>query len=154
MVPIEVRVPAPTIAIVPTHVDLGVISRGELFTNRAALEVQNRGKGRADCQIEGNPPWLFLDPQRFVCPPGQTQVVEMVGRVDLLPTEQPDHRTILRVSVEGDRPHQVVVSVRMTDRETRRSRLGPAVAIGFATLILIGAITWFVATVLVPLLGL
>jgi hypothetical protein len=152
VVPIEVRVPAPTITVAPTHIDLGIVSRKELFTNRAALEIRNRGQGRADCQIGGNPPWLFLDPQRFTCPPGQTQTVDMVGRVDLLPTEGTIHRATLQVHAEGDRPQQVEVEVKLGDQSARRSGIGSALTIAFATLLLLGAIAWFVFWVL-PALG-
>lgn len=147
-VPIEVHVPAPAIAVRPVHVDLGTVSRKELFTGRGRLEVENAGKGRADCQIEGNPPWLFLDPQRFVCLPGQTQTVDMVGRVDLLPAEGAIHVATLQVNVEGNRPQQVEVEVKIAGQGAQRARLGAALALAFATLILIGAIAWFVFQVL------
>jgi serine/threonine protein kinase len=147
-VPIEVHVPAPAIAVRPAHVDLDTVSRKELFTGRGMLEIENRGKGRADCQIEGNPPWLFLDPQRFVCPPGQTQTVDMVGRVDLLPAEGTVHVATLRVSAEGGKPQQVEVEVKIAGQGARRASLGSTLAIAFATLILLGAIAWFVFRVL------
>jgi hypothetical protein len=148
VIPVEVRVPVPAITVTPTHIDLSAASRKELFTSRGTLAVENRGRGRADCQVTGNPPWLFLDPQRFSCPPGETQVVEMVGRVDLLPAERADHRATLQISVEGDRPHQVEVVARFGGTGTRRTRLGPVLAIGFAALVLLGAIVWFVLQVL------
>jgi serine/threonine protein kinase len=148
VVPVEVRVPAPAVTVTPAHIDLSAVSRKELFTERGALTVENRGRGRADCQIEGSPSWLFLDPQRFSCPPGQTQVVEMVGRVDLLPAERADHRATLQISVEGEGPRQVEVVARIAGNDTRRGRLGPVLAIGFAALVLLGAITWFVFQVL------
>jgi serine/threonine protein kinase len=147
-VPIEVHVPAPTVAVRPVHIDLGTVSRSELFTGRGMLEIDNRGKGRADCQIEGNPPWLFLDPQRFVCPPGHTQTVDMVGRVDLLPAEGSVHVATLRINVEGGRAQQVEVEVKIAGQGAQRGRLGAALAIAFATLILLGAIAWFVFRVL------
>ncbi|MFN2156778.1 MAG: protein kinase domain-containing protein [Anaerolineae bacterium] len=147
-VSIEVRVPAPAIVVRPVRVNLGTVSRKELFTGRATLEIENTGKGRADCQIEGNPPWLFLDPQRFVCPPGQTQTVDMVGRVDLLPAEGTAHKATLQINAEGERPQQVEVEVKIAGQGTRRGRLGAVLAIAFATLILLGAIAWFVFQVL------
>jgi len=142
-IPIEVRVPAPLITISPMHVELATTSRRELHTTRGKLEIHNRGRGRADCQIEGNPGWLFLDPQRFTCPPGARRVVEMVGRADLLPSQDTSHHATLQVNVEGSRPQNVQVSVRTRESQKKQGGLGTVVAIGCASLILLGAIVFF-----------
>jgi serine/threonine protein kinase len=133
---------SPTIHITPAQIDLGTASHRQLFTEQAAFEVRNSGQVPAHCQIEGNPPWLVLDPTRFACPPGRAQVVELVGRVDLLPTEGTRHAATLQVRVEGAGEQQVQVRVR-----TRGSRVGSFVMIGLATLILLGAIIWFVVQI-------
>jgi serine/threonine protein kinase len=152
-IPIEVRVPAPLITVSPLHVELTTTSRKELFTTRGEIEIRNRGRGRADCQIEGNPSWLFLDPQRFTCLPGQARVVEMVGRADLLPSQDVAHHATLEINVEGSRPQNVQVSVRPGAGRNRESKLGTVVTIGCASLFLLGAIVFFlVMTGVIPIL--
>jgi serine/threonine protein kinase len=146
-IPIEVRVPAPVVTISPMHIELVMTSRKELFTTRGEVEVRNRGRGRADCQIEGNPPWLFLDPQRFTCLTGQSRLVEMVGRADLLPAGDTAHRATLEVSIEGSLPQSVQVTVRTRQDTKRGSKLGTFVAIGCALLFLLGAVVFFLAMV-------
>jgi hypothetical protein len=140
--------PAPRVTVAPTGIDLGTAARRTLFTDRASFQVTNRGAGRADCQIREAPSWLFLDPQRFICQPGQTLVVEMVGRVDLLPAEGTTHNAVLQVDVEGGRTHQVRVTVRKGKQKGKQSTAGAYAAIAFASLVLLGAITWFVIWVL------
>jgi serine/threonine protein kinase len=136
----------------PTHIDLVAASRRELFTSRGAFTVENPGRARADCEITGHPAWLILDPQRFSCPPGGAQEIEMVGRIDLLPPEGVSHRATLQVRIEGDTSRQVEVVARISGEREQRTRLGPLVAIAFATLVLLGALAWFVFWVL-PALG-
>jgi serine/threonine protein kinase len=145
---VEVRVPPPRVDIVPMQVDLGTVPRKGLFTERGSFEVRNSGKSRADCQIQGNPPWLVLDPVRFTCSPDETRVVELVGRVDLLPKEAKQHRATLQIDIEGRHPRQVQVTVGKPSGKAQDSRLGSFVMIGGAALILLAAIVWFVLTVL------
>jgi serine/threonine protein kinase len=147
-VPIEVRVPPPLLDIAPMQIDLGAVSRGQLFTKRAAFKVRNIGKSRAVCQVQADTPWLVLNPKRFTCMPGQTQMVELVGRGDLLPSQGDSHETTLHLDVEGGYPRQVQVSLDI--RRTGR-RIASFVMIGSAALVLLGAIAWFFVTVL-PLL--
>jgi serine/threonine protein kinase len=147
-VPIEVRVPPPLLDIAPMQIDLGAISRGQLFTRRATFKVRNIGKSRAVCQVQADTPWLVLDPKRFTCMPGQTQVVELVGRGDLVPAQGDRHETTLHLDVEGGYARQVQVSLDI--RRTGR-RIASFVMIGSAALVLLGAIVWFFVTVL-PLL--
>ncbi len=147
--PSTVGAPMPRpITVDPTHIDLVAASRKELFTSRGTVTVENPGQARADCQITDNPPWLILDPQRFICPPGGAQEVKMVGRIDLLPPEGADHRATLQIRVEGGTSRQVEVTARISGTRARNSRVGPIVAIGFATLVLLGALTWFVLQIL------
>ena len=124
-----------------------MISRKELFTTRGEVEVRNRGRGRADCQIKGNPSWLFLDPQRFTCLAGQSRVVEMVARTDLLPDRDVAHRAMFEVDIEGARLQTVQVTVRTGQEEKRGGMLGTFVAIGCALLFLLGAVLFFLAMV-------
>jgi serine/threonine protein kinase len=146
-IPIQVRVPPPAITITPTQIDLGKVRRKDLYTDKGAFEIRNRGAGRADCRIVGHPAWLILDPQRFTCPTGQTQVVELVGRADLLP-EGPRHTATLQVEIEGAGRRQVQVVVQCTAKKKAPSRAGAAIAIGSAVVILLGTIVWFVLQVL------
>jgi serine/threonine protein kinase len=147
-IPVEVRVPPPLLDITPMQVDLGAVSQRQLYTRPATFKVKNIGKSRADCQIHGDVPWLVLDPTRFTCLPGQTQVVELVGRMDLASPQQERHETTLHLDVQGgySRQVQVLFGVRRAGR-----RVVSAVMIGSAVVILIGAIFWFVVSVL-PLL--
>jgi len=145
-IPVEVKVPPPIVDISPTRIELGVLSSKELFTERASFVVQNRGEIRAECQIEGNPLWLVLAPSRFTCMPGQKQVVELVGRADKLPAQEQERSATLHVQVKGIRPRQVQVVVK--SRADKKSRLASFLMIGCATLILLGAIIWFLVTVL------
>ena len=145
-IPIEVKVPPPVVDVVPAQIELRIVSSRELFTERASFEVQNRGAGRAECQIEGSPPWLVLDPLKFVCLPGRKQVVELVGRVDKLPAQETERRATLHVQVRGARAHQVQVVAR--PRTAKKGHLISFVMIGCATLILLGAIVWFLVAVL------
>jgi hypothetical protein len=80
--------------------------------------------------------------------PGETQVVELTGRTDLLPPQESGHETLLHLEVEGGYSRQVQVSLRT--RQTGR-RVASVVMIGSAVMVLLGAIAWFVITVL-PLL--
>ena len=149
-IPVQVRVPPPAITITPTQIDLGKVRRKDLYTDKGAFELRNRGAGRADCQIVGNPAWLILDPQRFTCTPGKTQVVELVGRADLLPAGE-RHTATLQIEIEGTGTRQVQVVVQSGTEPKARSRAGAAIAIGSAVVILLGTIVWFVLQVL-PLL--
>jgi serine/threonine protein kinase len=147
-VPIEVRIPPPLLDIAPMQIDLGTISRNRVLTSKATFKVQNIGKSRAACQIQADAPWLVLDPTRFTCLPGETQVVDLAGRTDLVPAQGDRHKTTLHLDVEGGYPRQVQVSlaVRQTGHHIRST-----IMIGSALAILLGAIAWFVLTVL-PLL--
>jgi hypothetical protein len=147
-VPIEVRIPPPLLDIAPMQIDLGTISRNRVLTSKATFKVQNIGKSRAACQIQADAPWLVLDPTRFTCLPGETQVVDLAGRTDLVPAQGDRHKTTLHLDVEGGYPRQVEVSlaVRQTGHHIRST-----IMIGSALAILLGAIAWFVLTVL-PLL--
>jgi serine/threonine protein kinase len=147
-IPVEVRVPPPLLDIRPMEVDLGTVSQKEIFTRRGMFKVENIGKSRAICQIDVGAPWLVLDPYRFTCLPGQTQTVELVGRRDLAPPQGERHSTTLQLNVEGGYSRQVQVSFGI--RQTRRSVVS-AVMIGSAIVVLMGAIFWFVVSVL-PLL--
>jgi serine/threonine protein kinase len=144
-IPIQVRVPPPLLDITPMQVDLGLVSRQRLFTDRATFKVQNIGKSRAVCQIVANAPWLVIDPLRFTCMPGETQVVELTGRTDLMLPGQDGQETMLLLEVEGGYSRQVQVSV-----GTRQSgsRVTSYVLVGSAVVLLLGAIAWFVAVVL------
>jgi serine/threonine protein kinase len=147
-VPVEVRVPPPLLKITPMQIDLGTISRNQVLTSKATFKVQNIGKSRAVCQIQADAPWLVLDPTRFICVPGQTQTVDLAGRTDLVPAQGDRHKTTLHLDVEGGYPRQVQVSLAV--RQVR-SRVRSVVMVGSALAILVGAIAWFVLTVL-PLL--
>jgi hypothetical protein len=148
-IPVEVRVPPPQVKITPMQIDLGTLEPRQLLTERASFSVQNSGASRAVCRIEGKPPWLVVDPVRFTCLPGKTQVIEMVGRVDLLPPEADKHSATLQIEIEGRHPRQVQVTVRTKRGQARgSSRLASTVMIGCATVILLAAIVWFVLQVL------
>jgi serine/threonine protein kinase len=152
-IPIEVRVPAPLVSVTPLRIELNKGSRRELFTSRGEFEVRNGGQGRADCRITGAPEWLFLDPQRFTCLPGQPRVVEMVGRADLLPGDEPTPSATLQIDVEGGRTHTVQVTVQSDTARTRGNKLGTFVAIGCASIVLLGAIFFLLAMVgVIPIL--
>jgi serine/threonine protein kinase len=148
-IPVVARVPPPQVDITPMQIDLGVVSRSKMLTRTASFKVHNRGPSRADCRIEGYPSWLILDPLRFTCRPGQTQVVELAGRVDMVPAGQDTHSVTLQVEIEGRHPRQVQVTL-----ETRSGagRIVSLAAVGFAVLVLLGAIVWFIVTVL-PLIA-
>ena len=152
-IPVEVRIPPPLLDIAPMQVDLGAVPRGQLLTRQATFQVRNIGQSRAVCQIQVDVPWLVLNPTRFTCLPGQTQVVELAGRRDLAPPRQERSETTLHLDVEGGYSRQVQVSFgAQTDVERRASRrVASAVMIGSALAILIGALFWFVMSVL-PLL--
>jgi serine/threonine protein kinase len=150
VVPVEVRLSRPSLHLSTDHVDLGAVSPQSYHTERHTFEVQNRGQGRADCQIEGLPRWLVLDPQRFSCAPGAAQVVVLRGIVKDLP-QGAEHHATLTVNVEGGRAQQLQVSVRTGAPPRKRNRLIATLAILSASLVLLGAIVWFVIQVL-PLL--
>lgn len=155
-VPVEVKLPPPQIVVAPARLELVPPPRGELLSERVEFSVHNQGAGRADCQISGDPSWLVIDPQRFSCPPGETRVVEIRARIDKLPKDQAVPGATLLITPEGARGQQVQVSVR-TGRKAApapskpANRAGAAIAIGCAVLVLIGAVVWFVVSVL-PLL--
>jgi serine/threonine protein kinase len=144
-VPVQVRVPPPLLDITPMQVDLGLVSRRELFTKSATFKVTNIGKSRAVCRIKSSVQWLVLDPADFTCLPGETQVVELTGRTDLLPPGESGQETILLLEVDGGYTRQVQVSAKM--RQAGR-RVGTFVMIGSAVLVLLGAVVWFILTVL------
>jgi len=146
-IPVEVKIPPPVVDVSPTRIELAVPNRKEIFTERASFEVRNRGAVRAACRVEGQPPWLVLDPVHFACLPGKSQTVELVGRVDKMPTPAREQMVSLKVQVDGLRPRQVSVVVG-TQKE---NWVGSALMIGCASTILIGALIWFVVAVLLPL---
>jgi serine/threonine protein kinase len=148
LIPIEVRIPAPSVQITPSIITLALPVRKELFTSRASFDLHNQGSSRADCQVSGNPPWLFLDPQRFSCAADEIQTVEMVGRIDLLPTREQSVTTTLQVEIEGAPSQQVKVRVQTKEARNRPSRLASVALLGCGALILLGAIVWFAITVL------
>lgn len=149
VIPIEVKVPPPVVDVSPTHIDLRVLGKGELFTERGSFEVRNRGKVAARCQIDGNPDWLVLDPSRFVVEPGGTRAVDLVGRADKLPQDPRGWLATLQVQVSGIQPRPVTVAAR--SNAPQESRLGATLMIGCAVMVLIAVLVWFVLTVL-PLL--
>ncbi|MBN1642646.1 MAG: protein kinase [Anaerolineae bacterium] len=149
-VPVEVCLSRPSIVLSTDRVDLGAVLPQAYHTERRTFEVQNRGLGRADCQIEGQPRWLVLDPQRFSCAPGAAQTVALRGIVKDLPVGSEHHAT-LRVNVEGARAQEVQVSLRTGAPARGGNRLVAALAIVSASLVLLGAIAWFVLQIL-PLL--
>jgi hypothetical protein len=131
-----------------------------LLTQRAAFEIRNTGPVRADCRIEGAPAWLTLglldapaltDPSDFRCEPGQTEVVECIGRVDKLPAQGTRHTADLQIQIAGGPSYRVEITVRTRSGQARSSRLGSAVMIGCATVLLLAAVAWFLIQVL-PLL--
>jgi hypothetical protein len=146
---LEVRVPAPILSIDPMQVDLGRVARSKMFTPPATFKVRNIGKSRAEGQIKANAPWLVYNPARFTCLPGQTQTIELTGRTDRLPPGEA-HEATLEFDVRGGYSRQVQVSLRT--REVHR-RIGSVLLIGAALSALVGAIIWFLYTVL-PLLAL
>jgi hypothetical protein len=150
VVRVEVRVPAPVLDIAPMQVDLGRVPRTQMLTPPSAFKVRNIGKSRAVCRLTSDADWLVLDPRRFTCLPGQTQTVELAGRTDRLPQGQA-HKATLQLDVQGGYSRQVQVSLRT--RELGR-KLGSAIMIGFALSALLGAIIWFVYSVLPLLLAL
>jgi hypothetical protein len=146
---VEVRVPAPLLDVTPMQVELGATSRRRMFTPPATFKVRNMGKSRAVCRITTRVPWLVLDPTQFTCLPGGTQTIELTGRTDLLPPDQA-HETTLQLDVQGGYSRQVQVSLRT--RQLGR-QVASVLLIGFALSALLGAIIWFIVTVL-PLLAL
>ncbi len=149
VVPIEIKVPPPVVDVSPTHIDLRVQGKGELFTERGGFEVRNRGKVAAKGQIEGNPEWLVLDPLQFVVRPGETRSIDLVGRADKLPQDPRGRLATLQVKIDGVRPSQVTVAAR--SNVPQESRLGATIMIGCAVMVLIAVLVWFVLTIL-PLL--
>jgi hypothetical protein len=147
VVRVEVRVPSPLLTIAPMQIDLGRVARNKRFTPPATFRVRNIGQSRAACRISTDAAWLVLDPTRFTCLPGETQTVELTGRTDRLPRGQ-SHEATLQLDVEGGYSRQVQVSLRT--REIRR-KIGSTLMIGAAVSALLGAIIWFVLSVL-PLL--
>ncbi len=149
VIPVEVKVPPPIIDVSPTHIDLSLIARDGLFTERGAFEVRNRGKVRAECRVEGNPAWLVLDPARFTVSPGEIGRVGLVGRIDKLPAEPRARISTLDIRVHGLRPRQVQVVVR-TGPE-KQSIFESPWAIGCAAILMMAALLWF-GLIVLPLL--
>jgi serine/threonine protein kinase len=147
---VEVRVPPPILTITPMQVELGQVIRGTGYTPPSEFRVRNIGKSRAVCQIKADTAWLVLNPTRFTCLPGQTQVIELTGRADRLPRGQA-HEATLQIDVQGGYSREVQVSLR-AKRERARRPIGSVLLVGFAVSVLLGAIAWFIYTVL-PLLG-
>jgi serine/threonine protein kinase len=144
MVRVEVRVPSPLLTIAPMEIDLGRVARGKRFTPPATFRVRNIGKSRAVCHISTDAAWLVLDPTHFTCLPGETQTVELTGRIDRLPGGEA-HQATLDLDVQGGYSRQVQVSLRT--REIRR-KIGSTLMISVALSALLGAIIWFVLSVL------
>ncbi len=119
----------PRIDVFPTLVDLGEVSRRDLFTEKVTFSVRNRGKVPARCRVTGVPEWLVLAPQEFTCRPAETQVVELRGRVDRLPAEGTLFTAGLKLDVAGERTHPVRVSVRLKSAGRMRDALMIALAI-------------------------
>ncbi|MBN1933604.1 MAG: protein kinase [Anaerolineae bacterium] len=149
VIPIEVKVPPPIVDVSPTHIDLRSLGKGQLFTERGSFEVRNRGKVAAQCQIDGNPDWLVLDPIRCTVNPGETRAIDLVGRADKLPQDPRGRLATLQVKIAGIQPRPVTVAVR--SNAPQESRLGSTIMIGCAVVVLIAALIWFALTVL-PLL--
>ncbi len=153
LIPIEVRVPPPIVDIAPTHLDLSMLGKGQLFTERGAFEVRNRGRVSARGQIDGIPPWLALHPARFSVAPGQSETIELVGRADMLPPDPRGWLATLQVQIAGIQPRPVTVAVRAHVAPENRP-LEKVLILG-AVMLLIAALTFFVLTILprLPLPG-
>jgi hypothetical protein len=147
-IPVEVRVPPPQVTISPMQINLGTIRRKDLFTARGSFEIRNNGPSRAICHISKNPRWLVLDPVRFDCLPGQTQTVELIGRIDQLPAQETRHKALLSINIAGRNPRQVEVMVQEGTGAQAGRRAVEILAIGCAGLILLGAIVWFLVWVI------
>ena len=147
-IPIEVRLPLPLVNVSPLQLYLGIDPRMHPFTDRGAFEIRNVGEGRADCQIEGNPPWLFLEPKTFTCAPGQRKVIELVGRVDLLPANDQRTGATLEIKITGARSQRVQVTLKPREEKQKKRRLGPFIAIGCTSLIVLGSIVGLVIALL------
>jgi hypothetical protein len=149
-VSVEVHVPIPSIQVTPMQIDLGTVSRRDLFTARRSFQVRNTGISRASCHVKSLVPWLVLDPVEFACSPGQSKTIELTGRTDLIPRDRERHETTLEIAIQGRHSRQVKVSVRTRERGKQTVSV---IGIGLASLVLLAAIVWFILTVL-PLFGL
>ncbi len=152
LVQVEVKVPPAVVDVSPAQIELEMGNNSGLFTGRAAFEVSNRGEVRADCAIEGQPEWLVLSPARFTCLPKQSQMVELVGRVDKLPDPRRVNSAQLTVQVQGGAPRPVQVVV--MPRARRSNKTTAILLIGLAVVVLLGAVAWFLISVLPVLLQL
>ena len=147
-VSVEVHVPIPSIRVTPMQIDLGTVSRRDLFTSRKSFQVRNTGISRASCYVKSLVPWLVLDPVEFTCLPGQSRTIELTGRTDLIPRDRQRHETTLEIAIQGRHSRQVKVTARTNERGRRTVSV---IGIGVASVALLAAIVWFVLTVL-PLL--
>ncbi len=144
-VSIEVRVPVPSIQVTPMQIDLGTVSRRDLFTARKSFQVRNTGISRASCYVKSLVPWLVLDPVEFTCLPGQSRTIELTGRTDLIPRDRERHETTLEIAIQGRHSRQVKVTARLRERGRQTVSV---IGVGLASLVLLAAIVWFVLTVL------
>lgn len=151
LIPIEVKVPPPIVDLAPTHLDLNLLGKGQLFTERGAFEVRNRGRVSARGQIDGIPDWLALHPSRFSVAPGQTQAIELVARTDRLPKDPRGWLTTLQIRIDGIQPRQVTIAVRAN--LPPENRLWSAVLIGSSVMVLLAVVVWFILIVVRLLLG-
>ncbi len=138
----------PRVEVFPTLIDLGQVSRKELFTDKAILSVRNHGTAPAHCQLVGIPEWLVLAPIEFTCKPGEAQTVELRGRVDHLPPQDTTFTASLKLDVTDERVHYIRVAVRVKSPE----RVGDTLMIAIAVLVLILAIIFFLFRLGIPIL--
>jgi len=144
-VSVVVHVPTPSIEVTPMQIDLGMVSRRDLFTARQSFQVRNTGISRASCYVKSLVPWLVLDPVEFTCAPGQSRTIELTGRADLIPRDRERHETTLEIAIQGRHSRQVQVTVHTRERGRKTISV---IGIGVASLVLLAAIVWFILTVL------
>jgi tRNA A-37 threonylcarbamoyl transferase component Bud32 len=111
VLPVQITVIAPAIRVVPTEVDLGTVSRGELSTARRSVSVTNVSRAVAECRILGAAEWLLVKPEAFRLQPGGQQHVELVGRVAKARGRK--QKVALAVVVDGGENQRIEVRLRV-----------------------------------------
>ena len=75
-------------------------------------------------------------------------MIELVGRVDLLPANDQRTGATLEIKITGARSQRVQVTLKPREEKQKKRRLGPFIAIGCTSLIVLGSIVGLVIALL------
>lgn len=126
--PAELTVIKPALRVEPEICDFGYIDPAT--AEHRAVTISNDGNGRLAWTATSAAPWVELAPAEGVCPPGQSQTIELAAYGLMLPLEAESDESSLVITSDGGRAKvalRIAKAHPLIAADTALLELGPSV---------------------------